>query len=288
MTDLMVVGRPLWDEVYHVRQMPKAGETASLSQGQKRVGGGGLNVARATTSYGLNVELVGRVGDDPEGQQIVHTLKAENVGIDHLQVQDTSTARCLILVDDQGERTILTHDPFDHELPAHLPRQQLQDTPLVFVRSPKETAGQLLSELTQTTRIGVFPRRDVAYYPADFLIGSPEELPPAGQDNPWAWGENITKGHLRTLILTRGVQGIQAFFKHRSPLYQPAYPVPQHEIQDTTGAGDSLTATLCIGLHQNWSIETILASGARWAAASIQTDRSSPVNWTRDFLVRSG
>jgi len=70
-------------------------------------GGGGTNTAVSFSRQGMKTACIGRVGDDVSGGEIKKELKLENID-DFLQVDLVhKTAYSLILVTDEGERTIL-------------------------------------------------------------------------------------------------------------------------------------------------------------------------------------
>ena len=73
-------------------------------------GGGGANAAVTFARQGLSVACVGVIGEDFNGKELLDTLSAEGVDVSHFQKHgDDYTAYSVILVDDSGERTILSY-----------------------------------------------------------------------------------------------------------------------------------------------------------------------------------
>ncbi len=74
------------------------------------IGGGGANAAVTFARQGLSAACVGVIGNDFNGKELLDTLSAEGVDVSHFQKHDDDyTAYSVILVDDSGERTILSY-----------------------------------------------------------------------------------------------------------------------------------------------------------------------------------
>ncbi|OGN28129.1 MAG: hypothetical protein A3A33_02125 [Candidatus Yanofskybacteria bacterium RIFCSPLOWO2_01_FULL_49_25] len=91
-------------------------------------GGGGTNTAVTFGRQGLKVALVGVVGNDVVGREIIDEMKREGVDADFVQSHnDDLTAYSVILVDQSGERTILSYKgEGQHFGVANVPFDKLQ------------------------------------------------------------------------------------------------------------------------------------------------------------------
>ncbi|WP_417357850.1 carbohydrate kinase family protein [Gallaecimonas pentaromativorans] len=69
------------------------------------VGGGGTNTAVAFARQGLKTAFLGKIGDDPQGQQVLDLLAAE--GVDFVGVKAGQTGLSVILDSIDDDRTIL-------------------------------------------------------------------------------------------------------------------------------------------------------------------------------------
>lgn len=73
-------------------------------------GGGGTNAAVTFGRQGLRTACVGVVGTDLNGQELLNELANENIDVSYFQEHaDDFTAYSVILVDESGERTILSY-----------------------------------------------------------------------------------------------------------------------------------------------------------------------------------
>ena len=85
-TDIVVIGSLNMDLVVRAERMPRPGETLSGDEFRTVPGGKGANQALAAARLGARVAMVGCVGADAFGRQLVEGLQREGV--------DTSLVRC--------------------------------------------------------------------------------------------------------------------------------------------------------------------------------------------------
>ncbi len=83
-------------------------------------GGSGANVAAWAASLGTPVALACRVGNDERGRMAVDELLAAGVEVHAGRDRDHATGTCVVLVDSEGERTMLP-DPGANDMPALVP-----------------------------------------------------------------------------------------------------------------------------------------------------------------------
>ncbi len=87
-------------------------ESLFQAMGQSTIvsGGSGANTAVGAAMLGAKTAFIGRVRDDELGHLFRHDLKATGVGFDVPAATDgPATARCLVLVTPDGERTMSTY-----------------------------------------------------------------------------------------------------------------------------------------------------------------------------------
>ncbi len=102
-----VLGSLNTDLVVQVARLPRPGETAQGGDLRRLPGGKGANQAVAAGRLGAYVELIGAIGDDDLGAELVRGLVAEDVGVDAVTViPSRSSGVALIVVDGGGENTV--------------------------------------------------------------------------------------------------------------------------------------------------------------------------------------
>jgi len=111
-THLAVVGSLNADLTLLLDHLPGPGETVvATSPGLVSCGGKGGNQAAAAAAFGAAVTLVGKIGDDQQGRQLLADLAARGVDASGVIVApSTRTGGATIGVDRDGENLILV-DP---------------------------------------------------------------------------------------------------------------------------------------------------------------------------------
>ncbi len=97
MPDILVVGSLNADLVVRAPRFPEPGETISGEDLRIIPGGKGANQAVAAARQSASVGMVGRVGSDSFGPELINNLKQNNVDTSHVQVDAqsaTGTASC--------------------------------------------------------------------------------------------------------------------------------------------------------------------------------------------------
>src|ERR671923_1799665 len=97
---IVVVGSLNLDLVVPVPHLPVPGETVLGSDLFRNPGGKGANQAVAAARLGGSVSMVGRVGDDDAGRQLLDALRSEGVDVSSVAVDPSApTGVALISVD---------------------------------------------------------------------------------------------------------------------------------------------------------------------------------------------
>src|SRR5579884_3762009 len=105
---VVVVGSVNMDLVVRLARLPRPGETLTGRDLQALPGGKGANQAVAAARLGAQVTMIGRVGDDSFGPQLVAGLEQAGVSAEHVRVTDAcSSGVALIGVEESGENAII-------------------------------------------------------------------------------------------------------------------------------------------------------------------------------------
>src|SRR5690349_9457075 len=107
MSKILVVGSLNADLVVQAPRFPQPGETISGNDLQIIPGGKGANQAVAAARQGAEVAMVGRVGKDSFGPELINNLKRNHVDTSYVRIDsDSSTGTAIIVVDSNGRRSI--------------------------------------------------------------------------------------------------------------------------------------------------------------------------------------
>ena len=120
---IVVVGSINLDLVARSPKIPSPGETVSGTDFRTFFGGKGANQAVAVAKLGHPVTMIGRVGEDAFGAQLIDGLRAAGVRTDCVMKSFGSSGVALIVTDKSGENSIVVVPGANGELlPADLER----------------------------------------------------------------------------------------------------------------------------------------------------------------------
>ncbi len=102
-----VVGHVEWVQFARVEHVPQAGEVVHASEPFEEPAGGGAVAAVQLTRLAGHAKLITALGEDEPGRRSRERLAELGLEV-HAASVDSPTRRAVTLLDDQGERTILT------------------------------------------------------------------------------------------------------------------------------------------------------------------------------------
>ncbi|MGH3425691.1 MAG: ribokinase [Nocardioidaceae bacterium] len=260
---VVVVGSLNIDLVVGVERHPGPGETVLGGELTRLPGGKGANQALAAARAGAAVHLVGRVGDDADGQTYLAGLAGSGVDVTHVrQTPDATTGTALITVADSGENTIVVApgangwvrpsdvDDADGTIRA-------ADVLLVQLELPMDTvvrAVEVARRAGVRAVVNASPVRDV---PGALL----DAADPVIVNEPEARALGLSDA-----CVTLGARGARWGGRRADP--------PPVEVVDTTGAGDVFAGTLAARLAEGrtagealWSAVDASAAATTWRGA---------------------
>jgi ribokinase len=255
MPRVAVVGHVEWVDFIEVERMPREGEVLSARDSFARAAGGGGVVAVVLAELGAEVDFFCALGDDPNGHAAAEQLEGRGVSIHVAWRGDRPTRRAFTLLEDGGERTIVTvgerlepdgADPLDWE--------RLRGADGVYF-----TAGDRAAlEHARDARVVVAsPRgREALETPGSPAI---DALVYSGSDaDESQWAKRLAP-HARLLVETRGRRG--GVWWGESEGSWEAVP-PEGKVRDSYGCGDSFAGGFAFGLASGASIAEAAAIGA--------------------------
>ncbi|WP_440027746.1 ribokinase [Chromobacterium amazonense] len=270
MTRVLVVGSINMDLVTTAQRLPQLGETLLGEGFATYPGGKGANQAVAAARLGAQVTLLGCVGNDAFGRELLAHLEAEGVDIRRVATVDGSTGIAAITVSG-GDNAIVVVPGANHQLtPSHLDAAEQAfaeaDVVLTQLEIPLETVrhAALLSQRHGKPLL-LNPAPAVALPEA--LLQSVALLTPnehefltllAQPDADWRAQLAERPGKL---VMTHGKHGAYFALKRGELRHQPGFEV---QAVDSTGAGDTFNGALAtflpLGLEE--AVRRANAAGA--------------------------
>ena len=286
--DLVGLGLNAIDTLLSISDFPPPGSKADVHSLQVMPGGQVATAVIACARWGLRTRYIGKLGDDAAAEIHREAFAGAGVETQISTVADCSSAQSHIIVDKQGERSVLWHrDPRLTISPEELNRDWITSARALLVDGCDTAAATQAARWARQARVPVIADLDDVYPNIDSLLQNVDYLIVSRDFPSRISGKQDMRAALQWLqhrfgsrlaAATLGAEGVLAWdgehFHHSA-----AYRVP---VVDTTGAGDVFHAGFIFGLLQGWPLPRILdfacaaaalnciAAGARGNIASVK------------------
>lgn len=261
---IVVVGSINLDLVATAERIPLAGETLAGQQFHTFFGGKGANQAVAVARLGHEVTMVGKVGRDSFGAELLAGLAAVGVDTSAVQTVSGSSGVALIATTNKGENSIIVVAGANGNLlPEDVDRNRDLICSAGMVLTQLEIPMATVEHLVETARAAGVP---LMLDPAPAQVLSPQVLSQLDWITP---NESETQRlldlddveldaaecqHAAEKLLAQGVRNVLLKLGRRGSFlaeangrtsFIPAYRV---EAVDTTGAGDAFNGAFAVAL----------------------------------------
>lgn len=263
---------------------------AKMGPGREVSGGSASNTVAGIAALGGKTAFIGQVADDQLGAVFAHDLRA--AGVDYntgVRPGQPTTARCLIFVTPDGQRTMNTFLGASQFLPeAALDEAVIANGAILYLEGylwdPEEPRAAMrkainiarangrkvaftLSDVFCISRHGDDFRALIAEGLIDILFANENELLALTQKDDFEAAVTAIAAQVPLAVVTRSEQGALAV-SGGERVQVAAEPIAK--LVDTTGAGDMFAAGFLHGQAQGRGIEESLRLGAICAAEIIQ------------------
>lgn len=283
---LIVFGSLNMDLVAQTPRLPIGGETVQGQYFLTASGGKGANQAVAAARLGAVTHLVGRVGDDQFGAELLSGLKADQVNIEQILIQpQMASGVAMITTNNQGENTIVivagangTVDQTDvRRILPLLPEATALLLQLEIPVSAVILAAKAAKEAGTTVILDPAPAPDnlpdELYSLVDIITPNETEAKrltgvEINDQESWEEAANIllTRG-VKTAIIKLGARGVFCMSSSQQ-FHLPAFAV---KAIDTVAAGDAFNGAMATALDRGLSLRQALTWGA--AAGALTTTK---------------
>lgn len=135
------MGGAVGDIVLNIPKLPKSGEDCLAEEGERQIGGCGLNVARALRRLDFQPIAAISVGNGPWGELVKEEMDKENIS-SGLMDEEYDNGWCMALVEADGERTFISVEGCEtYWDEKKLQSLQFNDNALIYV-SGYELCGE--------------------------------------------------------------------------------------------------------------------------------------------------
>jgi ribokinase len=284
---VVVLGSANIDTSFSVHALPDPGQTIMASHLRRSVGGKGLNQAVAVARAGTQTALIAAVGDDADGAAIRRTLLSEGISARAVRTVSEPTGNALIIVDDDGENTIVVAPQANHALRALTRADEalLDGCELLLcqLEVPVPTVAAALRRTHASGGRTVLNAAPAITLPTEMSGAIDVLVVNEGEARVVADGVRGAADDIERLltvapevIVTCGPDGADYADRHG---LRRRVPAPRVEAVDSTGAGDAFCGTLCAALAQGAAtvdaLELAVTAGA-WAVQHAGAIESIP------------
>jgi ribokinase len=298
MPDVLVVGSLNADLVVRAPRFPQPGETISGDDLQIIPGGKGANQAVAAARQGASVSMLGRVGNDSFGPELITNLKQNNVDTSHVRIDSQSaTGTAIIVVDSNGQNSIVLSAGANGKVsPADIANVSFSDYKLLLLQL--EIPIEAVLSATQSAKakgLRVLLNPAPAYTLPDELISLPDFILPNETElslltnqpvNDISSAEKAAHALLergaQNVIITLGANGA-LIVSSKQVTHVNTYEV---EVIDTTAAGDAFIGGFASALLQNKSLEESVRYGCACGALATTKFGAQPSLPTREEVEK--
>lgn len=252
MKKVVVVGSINMDLVTRCKRAPKGGETLFGEEFSQVPGGKGANQAVAIGKLGTNVIMLGKIGKDSFGKDMLASMEKNGVNIQHIEEGEKATGIAKIIVEESGQNRILVvagaNSEVDKEyVDRHLAAIKESDIVVTQLEIPIETVEYTLKKAKEFGKITILnpaPARELSdeiIKNSDFIIPNESELAlitgmaVETEEEIKKAGKKLLDMGVKNLIITLGSKGSLHLNRDKCEFHS-AYKV---KAIDTTAAGDS-------------------------------------------------
>lgn len=255
---------------------------AAMGPAIEMSGGSAANTLAGMAALGQRCSFIGQVADDQLGHVFTHDLRALGVAYETPPLAEGApTARCLILVTPDGQRTMNTFLGASHLLDqAMIDEAWIADSDILYLegylwdpelsraamrraidvaRGAGRKVAFTLSDAFIIDRHGDDFRKLIAEGLFDILFANEVEISALAGNDDFEGAVASIAAQVPLLVVTRGAHGAIAI---QGGMRTEVGAEPIDEVVDTTGAGDLFAAGFLSGQAQGRSVADCLTMGA--------------------------
>jgi sugar/nucleoside kinase (ribokinase family) len=282
---LCAVGDVVEDVVVHLSGPVNLG-TDTVSTVSRRRGGSAANVAYFAAAVDGRSRFVGRIGDDDTGERLIAAL--HRAGVETFVEREGVTGTIVVVVDERGERTMLT-DRGAAPLLTHVPDAALDGSTVLHLPLYSLTHGAIaaasvdaahrahergvavsldLSSVTSIVDIGADAVAEIitTIRPRWVLCNAEERDAAGGLDAlarvaPWV-----------TIVTKHGADPTTVARRDGAQWTTSQHPVaPVDDVVDTTGAGDAFAAGFLVAAGAGGALDACVDAAHTLAARTLRS-----------------
>ncbi|MEK4660943.1 ribokinase [Priestia sp. FSL H7-0729] len=291
MAKICVIGSSSMDLVVTSSRRPGAGETVLGDSFKTVPGGKGANQAVAAARLGAEVAMIGRVGDDAFGKDILENFRTNAVNTQNVKPVthlESGTAHIILA---EGDNSIVVVEAANREVtPAYVDEaaEVIRNADIVLIQQeiPEETVvhvSAMCAEFGTPLLLNPAPARKLPQGVIDnaaYITPNEHEAEILFQGMSPA---QALRQYPNKLFITEGSKGVR-YFDGTEEILVPTYKV---KAVDTTGAGDTFNAAFAVALAEGQPLQESIRFANRAASLSVTKFGAQGGMPTRDEVEES-
>lgn len=300
---ILVVGSLVMDLIAETSRFPVAGETVLGTNFSTASGGKGANQAVQAARLGADVTMVGMVGEDAFGTEMIASVQASGVNVSHIMKTDKASSAIghiqIEKTEDHVQNRILVVPGANMCItPEHIAflKDEIGQYDLVLLQLeiPMEINTIVAGYAAEKGVPVMLNCAPIAAMPAELLKNvtyiSPNESEAAvltgievKDDESIAQAIAAIKAlGVSNVLITLGSRGV-AYESGEGIMYSPA--LKNLDVKDTTAAGDSFIGAFCTALAKGLPVETALVFANHTAGLTVCRMGAQPSLPTLDEVI---
>lgn len=252
---IVVIGSINMDLVTQTQAVPRLGETVLGTSFTTNPGGKGANQAVAAARLNADVTMIGAVGNDSFGKELLHHLQNQGIFTGNVEpVTHKETGIASITIANHDNSIIVVPGANDCVTEELVEKYEdviaKNDTMLLQLEIPLKSvikAAELAKKHGVRVILNPAPYQDL---PEELLQLVDYITPNEYEAEELLKASNLKNLHEK-LIITKGAEGV-SFYENGLEKNISSYKV---EVVDTTGAGDSFNGAFAVALSEGKTIE---------------------------------
>lgn len=292
------------DIIMYVDELPSKGGESLSKKVEVKPGGAAANLAVALSRLGVPTGFIGAVGNDILGDYLRKDLESEGVDTTMLAEKEAMSGFTVIVVTEDGERTMLGHRGANRMLePGDIDESPIEKAEIVFIsgyaflEQPQRDAA--LKVFGAAKRHGIPVAVDLPEVMASIgwegirqMVGSPDIIFVNEHECNLLLKNDETKlkdvlSEVAMLVVKMGAKGARLHTREGT-FTSPAFKI---EVVDTVGAGDAFDAGFIYALTRGLKPKECLVVGnavAAWKCTGPGARHLPRLKDLKEFLARHG
>ncbi|MDO4912649.1 MAG: ribokinase [Lactobacillus sp.] len=291
MNKVTIIGSINLDRTIKAKRIPEGGETLHADEIFTAGGGKGANQAVASARLGADTHLIGAVGQDADGKNLLADLAKDGVNVDAVvKLADLQTGQAFIMLDANSENRIMVYGGAnlgmpDEQVIKH--KQIISDSDFVVAQFEMQESNiiagfKLARESNTVTVLNPAPAKKMSpelLALTDVIIPNETEaalLTGVKVEDEAGMLKASQKLHelgIKVVLITVGSKGTFYSYAGKTGLI-PAFKV---KAVDTTAAGDTFIGAFCSYLKPDFSnLEEAITFSNKASSLTVQREGAQP------------